>query len=189
MTLDQAVGNARSSGYDRNADDWYVEPAACVDALLDVEQFTGPVWDPACGEGNVLRRCAARSIGANGSDIVDRGCGAVQQDFLAPLGLRRLGHDIICNPPFKDAQAFVERALVECEGKVAIVQRLAFLEGQKRREFFLRTGLSRVWIHSSRQSMPPGGSDLPAKGGSVAYAWFVWARTTPGAPFLGSFLP
>ena len=35
--------------------------------------------------------------------------------------------------------------------------------------------LARVHVFSYRISMPPGGvPDIEAKGGSVAFAWFVW---------------
>jgi hypothetical protein len=190
-------GNDRSSGYDRNPADWYVESAACVDSMLAVEKFDGPIWDPACGGGNILERCHAAGLFAVGSDIVDRGAGRMLQvrDFLfGPAwnigsGSGKAQH-IITNPPFLLADQFVERALQVVTGKVVMVQRLAFLEGAKRRLMFERTGLSRVWVHSRRQNMPPGGMAVAAKGGSVAYAWFVWDRVTkPGEPWTGGFLP
>ena len=34
-------------------------------------------------------------------------------------------------------------------------------------------------------NMPPGGADIEPKGGSVAYAWFVFARDHNGPPTLG----
>lgn len=182
MRIESTRGNARGSGYDRAANDWYQETAACVDAFLEVEKFDGSIYDPACGGGNIPERCIAQDYDAYGSDIVDRGYGSADCDFLITSTV----HDnILTNPPFNLAQRFVEHALTLTTGKVAIVQRLAFLEGKARSKFFAETPLARVWVHSSRQSMPPGGSGQEAKGGSVAYAWFVWDHNHTGSPKLG----
>ncbi len=70
-------------------------------------------------------------------------------------------------------------------GKVAIIQRLAFLEGQKRGGLFRSRPPARVWVFSSRQSMPPGGQDIPAQNGSVAYCWLVWDPNWGGDTALG----
>jgi hypothetical protein len=188
-------GNARGSGYKRHETDWYQESAAAADAVIAAEGFDGPVWDPAAGGGNIPRRCAAAGIEAVGSDIVDRGAGFPVMDFVSALDRDRVASYarvnavscIFSNPPFKLAVPFVERALELVPGKVCVMQRLAWLEGKERRKFFERTHLSHVWVHSGRVSMPPGGMDVEAKGGSVAYAWFVWRPGRLG-PWTGGFL-
>ena len=101
----------KASGYERWADDWYQEDAACVDALLAVERFDGLVWDPACGEGNIPKRCLAAGIPAVGSDLVDRGYGR-RSDFLTMEPADMAAH-IICNPPYGVIETWIERALAE----------------------------------------------------------------------------
>ncbi len=179
-------GNARGSGYARKTHDYYCEPAWSVDALLDVETFTGYTHDPACGSGNIPECFKARGLDAGGSDIVDRGYGA-QKDFLDPMWLHvdKTIANIVCNPPFGDATDFLLKSLQVATDKVCILQRLAWLEGKARRKIFEATPLARVWVFSSRVSMPPGGSEQPAKGGSTAYAWFVWQHGHRGPPTLG----
>lgn len=174
-------GNPRSSGYKRVVNDWYREPSWLVDALLDVEAFEGPILDPACGGGTIPARCLARGLPVIGTDIVDRGFGERQNFFVrtAPVD------NIICNPPFNLAQRFVEHALTLVRRKVAVVQRLAFLEGQKRRTMFVRTPLARIWVSSRRASMPPGQLAQEGRGGAIAYAWFVWDHAHVGAPAIG----
>ncbi len=173
----------RASGYARVSNDWYVEPRWLVDALLDVERFDGVCWDPACGGGNIPEAVKARGIHCSASDIAPRGYGGVA-DFLAPSTGGRVDH-IISNPPYGVIEAWIEKSLACTVGKVAILARLALLEGQKRRAFFARTPLARVWVSSRRASMPPGGSDVPASGGAIAYAWFVWEHGHSGPPTLG----
>lgn len=81
-------GNARSSGYDRQADEWYQEPRRAVDALLKVEEFEGVIYDPACGGGNIPEACRARRLPFVGSDIPNRGWPhTILGDFLDPLWL------------------------------------------------------------------------------------------------------
>lgn len=188
-------GNPRSSGYERAQHDWYREPPWLVDALLDAEQFEGGVLDPACGGGTIPSRCLARGLLAIGSDIVNRGFGERQNFFVrtAPID------NIITNPPFNQAQQFVEHALKLTRRKVAVVQRLAFLEGQKRKRMFDGTPLARVWVSSRRACMPPGTGFITdsqrdqwgalrtqeGRGGAIAYAWFVWDHAHSGPPTLG----
>lgn len=170
-------GNPRGSGYERADNEWYVEQPSAVRALLSHETFRGPVHDPACGGGNIPR--TLREAGyytATGADIVDRGFGEVR-DFMTD---QRSYANIVTNPPFKLAVDFAERAIASLDndaGKVCIIQRLAWLEGNARYQRLFEGGLlHRVWVFRSRISMPPGGVDVPAKNGSVAYAWFVFLR-------------
>lgn len=172
----------RNSGYERNANDYYVEPRWAIDALLDVEQFPGLCWDPSCGGGNIPEALIARGYDCFGSDIADRGYGVTGSDFFKMH--QRVSH-IVSNPPYGDIQRWIERALSMADGKVAVLARLALLEGQKRRAFFADAPLARVWVSSRRMSMPPGGTDVKAGGGTIAYAWFVFEHGHVGAPSLG----
>lgn len=174
--------------YERHADDWYVEPAWSVEALARVERsFSGVVLDPCCGGGNIPRTLRQRGVDAIGADLRDRGyaCGAV-----APYttSIPAISPDsVISNPPYREAQAFVETALTHTTDRVCCLLRLAFLETPDRAAWFRESGLSRVWVSSRRISMPPGDSGAVAKGGKVAFAWFVWEHGWSGAPVLGWF--
>lgn len=181
------TGNARSSGYDRAANDWYIEPKLATERLLDAELFTGPVWDPACGGGNIPAVCRSRGLKALASDLVDRGAPECWfGDFLTVDVLRVTANEIITNPPFSLAEQFVHRAISLVQGKVAILARTAFLEGQGRLErLFKPTPPARIWQFASRISMPPGGSQVEAKNGSTAFCWIVWDPEYRGAPAFG----
>lgn len=169
--------------HERSGNDFYIEPSWSVRALLEAERFSGKVWDPACGSGTIPKTCEAFDLDAVGSDIADRGYGGVQ-DFLAPE-YEYVGVDnIICNPPFNLAEKFIARALSVTQFKVAMLLRLAFLEGQRRAILFRQTPLARVHVFAPRVSMPPGEmllrGDVEPSGGSVAFAWFVWSADHQG---------
>lgn len=172
----------RDSGYDRVANDWYVEDRRIVDALLDVESFTGQSWDPSCGGGNIPMAMRARGLSCWGSDIADRGFGTMGLDFFqAP----DTADNIITNPPYGVIEPYIRRALSLTTHKVCILARLALLEGMKRQALFRETPLARVHVSSRRVSMPPGGTDIKAAGGTIAYAWFVWEHGHVGKPTVG----
>lgn len=90
--------------------------------------------------------------------------------------------DIVTNPPYVQAQAFVEHALsLLTEGhKVAMFLRLVFLETQARKTLFDRSPPVRVHISSQRLGCAKNGEFKVRPNGelyypsSVAYAWFVW---------------
>jgi len=192
VTLAPAKGNARSSGYERQAQDWYREPRRAIDALLDVENFECGIWDPACGAGNIVQAALDRKIPAIGYDIVDRGFpGTHVYDFLGLCsdGGAETNMAIVTNPPFNLAVEFALHALTLTREKVCILQRTTWLEGERRyRTLFSKGHLMRVWQFRSRISMPPGDSDAEPKGGSVSFAWFVFSRAHNGS-FTGGWLP
>ena len=180
-------GNPRGSGYDKAADLWYQEGPRAIESLLDVEQFKGTIWDPCCGEGNIPKACAVKGYKTYATDLVDRGYGGGELDFLSinPES-GPLADNVVTNPPFHLIELIIHHALKLAGRKVAIIGRLAFLEGSKRRDtLFTKTPLARVWVFSSRISMPPGGQGIEPKGGSIPFAWYVWDRGHDGPPTIG----
>lgn len=169
--------------YARNAFDWYVEDAACVDKLLDAVTFDGPIHDPACGAGNIPTVARRRGLIATGSDIADRGFGETGIDFLDDTRSRI---NIVSNPPYVLAERFITHALKITERKIAMLVRLAFLESQGRyKRLFIPHPPSQVLVFATRPSMPPGGMAIAAKGGKVAYAWAIWERRFGGDTRMG----
>lgn len=173
---------------DREKDDFYPTPEAGTRALLAVEQFDGPIWEPACGEGDMSRVLQAAGYEVISTDLVDRGFGEVRHDFL--MEWRPRAPNIVTNPPFKMCEEFVRKALALTTGKVAILARLAWLEGKRRRDLFEQTPLARVWIFAGRLSMSRGSiTNATGQGGMIAFAWFVWEHGHEGPPTLGWVSP
>lgn len=168
-------GNPRGSGYDRAANDFYVEPEAAVWALLNAEKFFGRTHDPACGSGTIPTVFRKAGLACTGSDLVDRGFtdGAHGVDFLTAPQAKV--DNIVSNPPYNLAEEFALRALSRANHKVAFLVRFAWLEGiGRRRRLFQPHPPSRVLVFSNRISCPPGLSDVKPKNGAVAYAWVIW---------------
>ena len=171
---------------EREERDWYVEPADAVRGLFELQRFAGTGWDPACGGGTITRTAREFAAVVQASDIVRRDpeLPMVEHDFLAPSGVPFWADYIVCNPPFALAEPFLRRALdLAMVSKVALLLRWSWAEGRGRRWVWDSTPLA--WLHpfAGRVSMPPGGAAVRAKGGAVAFAWWVWDKSHPiGTP-------
>jgi len=156
--------------------DWYPTPPEATEALLAAERFEGLVWEPACGDGAICKVLEAHGYEVLATDLIDRGYGQGGHDFLtSPL----TAPNIITNPPFKLAQEFVELSLARTTGKVAMLCKLQFLEGAKRKAMFESTPLKAVHVFSKRLTMTRNGTPM-ANSGMIAFAWFVWSHDHKG---------
>lgn len=168
----------------REKDDYYPTPPEATEALLSVEKFSGSVWEPACGEGAISEVFKARGHDVVSTDLVNRGYGTPQIDFL--MEYRSLAPNIVTNPPFKLALPFINKALDLTSGKVAMLLRLAFLEGRERKAMFESTPIARVHVFSWRVKFQRGRqANENDTAGMIAMAWFVWEHGYEGAPKVG----
>lgn len=168
----------------RRGDDFYPSPPEAVHALCDVERFVGPIWEPACGDGAISKVLERRGYEVVSTDLVERGYGQGRIDFL--MERRPLAPNIVTNPPFKNAQAFAERALDLSAGKVAFLLRLVWLAGRSRGEMFAASPPARVWVFSGRLPMMHRHDyEGPKSSSAIDFAWFVWDRGHTGKPELG----
>ena len=176
---------AKANGTHRQEHDWYRTPGQCTRALLRVENFDPTVWECACGDGAISKEMIAAGHTVISTDLINRGYGEVS-DFLAATQL--LGPDIITNPPYGRAVEFALHGLNLGVRKMALLCRLAWLEGQDRYDTLYSLGkLSRVWTFAPRQTLWRGDSNTEGDGGMTAYAWFIFEREHSGG-FSGGWL-
>lgn len=164
----------------RNEDDFYPTPPSATEALLCVEHFDGEIWECACGDGAMSRVLQAHGYEVRSSDLVDRGYGESPVDFLC-VTPRKSVANVVTNPPYSLAEEFVRTALAISSNKVAMLLKLTFLEGEKRRRMFESTPLARVHVFSRRLTLMRNGAP-PRSGGMIAFAWFVWEHGYIGYP-------
>jgi hypothetical protein len=163
--------------------DLYGTPPVAVEALLRVEQLPHRLWEPAAGRGAIVSVLREAGRGVIASDLIDYGfplhfC----RDFLAETEMPSGCEAIVTNPPFKDAQAFVAKALDMCP-RVIMLLRLAFLESERRCSILEDRGLARVHVFRKRLPMMHRDNWVGRKANSgMAFAWFVWDRAHIGPP-------
>lgn len=170
---------------DRAEWDFYATDPRAVDLLLDEEEFTLRILEPACWAGHISEKLKERSDFVQSSDIVDRWYGVVQ-DFFSRY--EWMG-DIITNPPYSLAQEFIEHSLKITKpwAKIAMLLKLQFLEGKKRKEFFRKHPPKIVYVHSERVMCAKNWDfeGLKKSGGSaVAYAWYIWENGRKWEPVI-----
>lgn len=171
---------------DRDGPDFFPTPAWATHALLASETFEGRIWECACGDGEMARVLKGAGYTVRASDLHARGFGTSGIDFLKAT---RQVDNIVTNPPYNAAEAFVVHGLKLARRKLALLLRLAFLEGANRANtIFLQTPPARVWVFSERITFYM--KDAPRAGsGTTAYAWFVWDKTSQGSSELRWFKP
>jgi len=158
----------------RQKDDFYPTPPEATYSLLNKEQFTGEIWECACGNGAISNILKEKNYNVYSSDLIDRGYGDTGIDFLKTY---RKTDNIITNPPFKLGTEFVYQACHLANKKVAMLCRINFLEGVARGKMFKNTPLKTVYVFSRRITFTnPDTNKKSHGGGMLAFAWFIWEK-------------
>ena len=175
---------------EREINDFYATEPRAVELLLEQENFSHKIWEPACGMGHISEVLKQNGYEVLSTDLIDRGYGEARSlDFLnikkETIDELNTFHnqDIVTNPPYKYALEFVLKALelVDEGNKVAMFLKLQFLEGKKRRELlFDKYPPKIIYVSSARLNCAKNG-DFDSYGSSaIAYAWFVWEKSYKG---------
>jgi hypothetical protein len=189
-SLRQQPGNKRlrhSHIWERDGDDFYVEPRWVDDQLFKIEGFDRhrPLLDPCCGLGRISEAAKVAGYHVEAADLVDRGYpGTKIEDFL---DRRAPAVSIIANPPFDQVEDFARHSLLNLRAaKVALILPTARLNAAHR--WLRELPLSRIWLLTPRPSMPPGHIILAGekpKGGKKDFCWLIFERGYVGAAQIG----
>lgn len=179
-----SVRNCNIRHSDAEKHDYYATEPKAVELLLEQEAFSKTIWEPACGEGHISKVLKEHGYNVISTDLIDRGYGRGNMNFLESCFEVKLNCDIITNPPYKYAKEFVEHALelVEPGRKVAMFLKLTFLEGQGRRDLFRNNPPQTVYVCSGRLQCGKNGDFSGTS--MVAYAWFVWEKGCSDHPII-----
>ena len=186
-------GASNHSDTEREVNDYYATPPSAVEMLLELENFSKSIMEPACGQGHIAEVLKSHGYTVCATDLINRGYGVGGVDFFninEPTDM-----DIITNPPYSMAKEFVEHAMeIITDGhKVAMFLKLTFLEGQGRRELFRKYPPKIVYVSTSRICCAKNGEFKKNKDGNlkadsaVAYCWYVWQKGFNGDPTLKWF--
>ena len=158
----------------RVKNDFYPTPFEATQSLLDRQKFDGEIWECACGDGSMSKVLIKNGYNVCSSDLIDRGYGEVGIDFL---NSNKNVDNIITNPPFNLSTEFTIKALNLANNRVAMLNKLSFLEGIKRKnKVFTLNKLEKVWVFSKRIKF--GGNGL------MAFAWFIFNKNYNGKPMI-----
>lgn len=178
-----AIKEVAAHRFERELYEHYVEPAWVDRVIFEAEVFRGAIHDPCCGFGTILYAASAYGLrSATGTDIVDRGRGWLEADFLKNLQQEARFDNIVMNPPFNSAREFITQACRVSENKVAALMPTRRLNAA---HWLRNLPLRRIWYLTPRPSMLPGhllAAGQKAGGGQQDYCWLVFARE--GSPYI-----
>lgn len=166
--------------------DNYSTPAEAVAALRERESFAATIFEPAAGEGSIARSLPGHEVTTAdirelpGVDYPGVDLFSERAAFITCF----TKFDIITNPPYSIALPFAKRCLELAERKVALLLRIQFLEGIRRREWLESSPLKAIYVFSNRIVMWPEGTEerIKTNNGTQCFAWFVWDKEYTGEP-------
>jgi len=178
----------RDSTYERKPRDFYATPAWVTAAALPhlplrLELEAGAIWEPACGNGDMVRVLEQAGFTVVASDITDG------DDFLFMMGIIPPVKAIITNPPYNLAHEFCEHALrltKRTHGVVAMLLGSDFDYAKSRASLFRdcpqfakKIALTKriVWFVED--------NGKPKASPSENHAWYVWDWKHEGPPTIG----
>lgn len=162
--------SATNRGATRNERDFYATPEGAFKPLIPFLPKEWSYWEPACGDGRLIRWMQEAGLQADGADLDPQG-NFKQANFLEDMTLRDC---TITNPPFGLAQEFCDHA-IKHSNHVFMLLRLNFLASVKRRDWFLQNEPAALFILSKRPSFTGNG-----KTDATDYCWIYWHHLTPG---------
>ena len=94
---------------DREKLDFYATDQRAITELLKRERFREQIYEPACGEGHIGKVLEEHNYKVKAEDICYRGYGSEKEvDFFT---VQENHLDIVTNPPYFCAEAFLKHAL------------------------------------------------------------------------------
>ncbi len=171
---------------EREHNDFYATDPKAMELLLDQETFSNNIWECACGAGHLSRILESHGYNVLSTDLIYRGYGLEKSvDFLKD-DFPTYNGDIITNPPYKYALEFIQKALdmIPRGHKVAMFLKLQFLEGKRRKGFFLKNPPKTIYVSSSRIQCAMNGEFEKYGSSAVAYAWYIWVKGHKGDPVI-----
>ena len=153
------LGASNHSDGDRETNDFYATDPHKLEIFLDkLKQdnikLHDTIIEPCCGQGHLSKVLEREGYKVYSYDLVDRGYGTPNVNFLTDYVLPIQNADIITNPPYKYAHDFVKHSLdlMEDGCKCIMLLKIQFLEGQGRRILFDEYPPKYIYVNSARQT-------------------------------------
>ena len=180
------LGASNHTNKERQRDDYYATDPIAIDGLKSVWNIPQTVWEVSCGAGHLSERLKELGHTVYSTDLVDRGYGFGNIDFLKTTELPQDCTCILTNPPYKYALEFVNHSLdlLPEGGYCVMFLKTTFLEGKKRYNNLFSVNPPKYMFQFVSRVLCAKNGDFEtmiAGGGSaVSYAWFVFQKGYKG---------
>lgn len=177
MKVKQSRGNAQRTRVTKSSGaDHFQTPPEAIEYLLPFIPKFCCVWDPACGNGNIVEAFHHHERQAYGSDILKH-CDFLSRCNFRPSNLNPMlpFEVIVTNPPY----SIKDQWIAECYRRgdpFALLMPLTALEGRARQSCYKQHGLQ-LMVLPRRINF-----ETPNNAGSSSWfatAWFTWKLNLP----------
>jgi hypothetical protein len=163
----------------RDDRDYFQTPREAVLPMIPYLKKEWRIWEPCCGEGNILRVLCENDFDAYGTDVLQG------FDFFTT---HRSYDAIFTNPPFSTADNWLE----ECyrRGKPFALLLPIYMLGGKRRQNMFRTHGIQIYMLGERvRFKTPSGLQGRQSSPTLETAWFCWQMNLPDTVVFGTLQP
>lgn len=174
----------------RHAEAYFTEPWITKELCKHVD-LRGPIWEPACGRGDMTKELCAQGYYVFASDLYDHGFvdDTYQIDFLDQRRVHFSCQSIVTNPPFLNgmAERFVRHALGlmnHPQGMVCMLLRHEFDCAAGRVDLFTEWPFRIKLVLTRRPRWDWWEREKPQASPRHNFAWFIWDFEHKGPPEL-----
>lgn len=193
MAVFRALGV--NTNTERQQDDFYSTDPKAVDSLIEFLESNHieipyQIVESSVGMGHIAKVFESRGHNVTGYDIVDRGWhDTIVGDYLLVDRLPECcnnGCMIVENTPFKLSTEFISHGmdLINEGDYICSLQKIQFLESERRKEFFDKYPPKYVCVFRKRTNTYRDGAMDKYKSSTMCFAWFIFQKGYKGDPVI-----
>ena len=167
--LSESVAVSNQPPMKHGSPDNFQTPPEALDPLLPYLKRDWTIWEPSCGEGNLVNRLNDEGFDTFGTDII----APWHQDFFDPPPLPF--DAIVTNPPFSCKGEFMQHCY-DLGKPFALLLPLTTFDSAKRQKLFMRYGIEVIFMPKRISFKTPSGK---GSGSWFMTAWFCWGFDLP----------
>ncbi len=171
--------SSTNRGSNRAKSDFYATPIPVIENLFNHYKIKdGNILEPSAGNGNFIKviknkynnHITAIEIRKEEKKILNTYADEVIINNFLEWEANKQFATIIGNPPYSLALEFIKKCfeISNNDTEIIMLLRTAFLESQKRYEFWQKHPVNKLYVLSKRPSFTGKGTD------ATSYSWFIW---------------
>lgn len=168
---------------DREQNDFYATHPVAVEKLLQHYTLPYAIWECACGAGHIAKVLEAAGHYVYATDLIDRGYGTPDTDFLHTDTMPDWCKCILTNPPYKFTTEFVLHALelLPTGGVCAMLLNITYIAGITRYNNIYKDNPPHyIYAFTHRVNCAKNGDFKTYHDSAINYAWFIWEKGFAG---------
>jgi len=176
------IGLHLQEGAEREENDFYATHPSTIPPLLELLGWQGGgkvIRENSCGQGHLSEPMLAAGHRVISTDLIDRGYGLPNVDFLSPSWVDKIPVDaVVMNPPYKHLDEFILKSL-ELAPVVAMFVPINKLEGEKRYESVYsihKPSIVAVFVRRQKCVINAEFENPKLNKNTKCYAWIIWTE-------------